>query len=769
MCDNSSRPMDIASRLLPHCYQFLQEGTGTFGMIELKNLFNEKEKKAAGPSEDTVVTIKRSREEVRKPDFSAVGGDKIVAAGQFGEEIAWVLTRNATLMIGGRGAIEERWLVDFFRFSDLHSRKVIIEEGITEICGMLFIHCTELKEVILPGSLRKIGKKAFMGCTGLTHITLPENLEEIGDNAFYRCIGLKGIIIPDHVRRIGDWAFSECTTLRKVFLPSSFQYFGLKFFQDCPLLTTLILTPDSAAGKKYFRSGRRNIICCAQTLHRTYISHFGENILRVVLHGGYTEISSCTFQDASNLKEVLIYDTVQSIGDYAFKSCRSLEKLTLPESLTKIGREAFCDCQALKELNLPDTVESIGDYAFMFCTSLRQLTIPESVTEIGDGAFHSCKALKKLIIPDTVKNIGSNAFAFCDALEEVHMSDRLWHSCVSAFNYCSCPAVSVIEQGTLKHVFGKACDYRVPSEVTAIDSHAFAPAGWCLDTITVPDTVTRIDPEAFFGCRTLRALWLLEDFSDQDLNLFQLTGEQTSYEYQYGGKGRFRINGGYAFWYWNGELYAAWIGGERVNACFTQEIYSRKWRKVSHLIFPEGVTDISARAFENCGQLRSVQLPQSLKTIGDFAFAGCSSLTEINLPDSLTSIGAFQGCSSLKEIPLPNFLTSIGDRAFRRCDSLRTVTVPESVTHINNQAFSRCSGLENILIRSDLRYVGPGAFAKCSGLRTIRFEGAAPFFNFNAFDRTKAVVEYPAEGKDWVQSADYLKKIYGDQLTLRPY
>ena len=104
------------------------------------------------------------------------------------------------------------------------------------------------------------------------------------------------------------------------------------------------------------------------------------------------------------------------------------------------------------------------------------------------------------------------------------------------------------------------------------------------------------------------------------------------------------------------------------------------------------ITGIYASAFENCDDLTSVTIPNSVKSIGDNAFSSCTGLTSITIPNSVTSIGnnAFDYCKNLTPVTIPNSVTTIGDYAFWVCESLKSITIPNSVTSIERYAFWDC-------------------------------------------------------------------------------
>lgn len=110
------------------------------------------------------------------------------------------------------------------------------------------------------------------------------------------------------------------------------------------------------------------------------------------------------------VRNVIVPDTVTTIGEGAFESCKNLESIVLSKRLQEIYREAFHNCTKLKSIVLPNTMKKIGISAFEGCHSLSSVTLGTSLREIGIWAFNDCPSLKSITIPANVTYIGAKAF-----------------------------------------------------------------------------------------------------------------------------------------------------------------------------------------------------------------------------------------------------------------------------------------------------------------------------------------------------------------------
>ena len=101
---------------------------------------------------------------------------------------------------------------------------------------------------------------------------------------------------------------------------------------------------------------------------------------------------------------------------------------------------------------------------------------------------------------------------------------------------------------------------------------------------------------------------------------------------------------------------------------------------VYEIAIPDGITEIKARVFMNCINIKSVVLPESVTTIGEYAFAGCSNLLHIELSEQLLTIGrrAFSGCNSLEKMVIPDSVTELGV-AWLSSNSIKELTIGNGV------------------------------------------------------------------------------------------
>ena len=156
----------------------------------------------------------------------------------------------------------------------------------------------------------------------------------------------------------------------------------------------------------------------------------------MLLNKEKTILYACPSAHPGNKGVLVVPDTVTTIENGAFGTCKKLKEIVLPPSVKHIGDRAFVDCKALKKLVLPDGIESIGKEAFLRCGKLTSAGLKGSdkkgytfefpwITEIPANAFSGMNKLQKVVLPETIKVIGKGAFKGCKSLEEINLPENV--------------------------------------------------------------------------------------------------------------------------------------------------------------------------------------------------------------------------------------------------------------------------------------------------------------------------------------------------------
>ena len=170
-----------------------------------------------------------------------------------------------------------------------------------------------------------------------------------------------------------------------------------------------------------------------------------------------TALSTLRFAPGSKLK---------TIGEYAFQGCSSITSLTIPDGLKNIGDGAFCGLKNLKYLTMSgevdgsgwidwwsiDTLTLTGTYVmgrapadkdgYIWYDTLpgrnaRKVILSEGITSIDDYAFNRCQNLEQLVLPTSLQTIGAHAFEFCENLTDITIPDSLQTLGQDCFKECN--------------------------------------------------------------------------------------------------------------------------------------------------------------------------------------------------------------------------------------------------------------------------------------------------------------------------------------------
>ena len=161
------------------------------------------------------------------------------------DNLTWKLDADGTLTISGTGAMKNYNNTDNLSpvYKNSSVKKVVIEDGVTNIGERAFYDCSSLTSITIPDSVTSIGTSAFNGCISLPSITLPDSVTSIGNFAFEWCSGLSSITLSNNITSIGDFAFHGCP-LTSITIPDSVTSIGEMAFHSCSNLKSITI-PDS--------------------------------------------------------------------------------------------------------------------------------------------------------------------------------------------------------------------------------------------------------------------------------------------------------------------------------------------------------------------------------------------------------------------------------------------------------------------------------------------------------------------------------------------
>ena len=437
---------------------------------------------------------------------------------------------------------------------------------------------------------------------------------------------IKSVVINNGVTNIGKCAFYCCTGLESVTIPESVTSIGNETFYKCTALTEINFNATSlanfAAGNNVFYNAGKN-----------------GNGIKVKIGKNVAKIPERLFCPDS-------YDATYS---------PKLINVIFEENsvCTSIGRSAFNRCESLTSINLPSTIKSIEMYAFLNCSSLKSITIPKSTASIANEAFNGCTALTRINFNansmadlETGNNVfynagkNGNGITVTIGKNVTKIPARLL--CPYSHSTAYAPKVTkvIFEENSvctsIRQSAFNQCYYltsiNIPNSVTSIGAYAFQ-NNYALTSITIPQGTTSIGEYAFYSCHALT------EIRYNATSISKLA--EANLVFGYAGI--------------NAEGITVYIGNNvtRIPA----EMFCPNCQ--SEAVSPNIIKVI----FEENSQCTS---------IGECAFNQCFNLSSINIPNTVTSISAyaFQNNYALTSIIIPKELTSLGNNAFKSCNAL---------------------------------------------------------------------------------------------------
>lgn len=426
------------------------------------------------------------------------------------------------------------------------------------------------------------------------------------------------------------------------------------------------------------------------------------------------------------------FSRLKYIESYAFAGNGKIVEVTLPASLSEIKDNAFKG-SSIKKINLSacSNISRIWQYAFADCIKLDTITFATFTSTndmavklaINDYAFSGCTALVTLNLPENLGTLDSYAFKGCTALTTVNFVANAKFITPETTEGGTDPAPEAYDPAGL---------------VTTIGDGAFMDCT-SLTTITLPYFIARIGNSAFENCTAL-ATFTTMDGADKKTAALRTIGDR------------------------------AFFGNTSLN---NVDVNTTK-----------GVNTIGVSAFENCGQLATINLSgvtrfaegvfrnaKALKSVtmsasasiyvGQEAFRNCVTLSDITGRIAAADDGAFRNCISLRAITfVSSGIEYIGSNAFNGCVLIQKVSIPSSVVAIGDSAFDGCRGITSLTFESNetLQTIGYSAFGGCSLLTKVILPSSLVELNASAF--------YGCSDLEYVEFGENIQTVGEDAFAL---
>lgn len=328
--------------------------------------------------------------------------------------------------------------------------EVVLGKGLTTVDEYSFAGCTGLKQITIPENIQSIDAQAFAGCVNLTDIYIPATVTGIAEDAFLNCDNVtihadEGSVAAQFAQKLAEQKNRDpLVTAAPVQTPTAVSRPDTQATTE-PVSTA---TPAPAAtpvpgnvlgstiivgnhalvmvhpGEEKVQQGYTEPEAAQETGEEQDITAETENgkipewmyyrnqsVSAVTIPEGTTEIGRFAFS-RSSLRTVTIPEGVTVIDYAAFYHCDNLDNVILPDTVNTVGAKAFTHTGWLDDFeeNSMDDFLISGDILVAYKGNLPEVVIPDGVRVIAEEAFRNHTELKKVHLPASVTDIGNDAF-----------------------------------------------------------------------------------------------------------------------------------------------------------------------------------------------------------------------------------------------------------------------------------------------------------------------------------------------------------------------
>lgn len=623
-------------------------------------------------------------------------------------------------------------------------------EKVDKIAPYMFQGCKNLRQINIPETITEIGEGTF-GYSALTSISLPRSVTKIGNYCFGNCEKLSYVGF-NSVQEIEDYAFCGCSSLKTLILPKSLTLIGARAFtesgvKDVTFQSANKVTLDYGVFEKCdslskvtfpsvpLKIGQRAFGMCSSLkeieLPASLIScssaFAGSGLQKVKLKDGLKNVPSGAFIECKKLTDIIIPQSVDTIGVAAFYGCTSLREINLPKKL-KIIRDAAFIYSGLKKIKIPDMVDTLGIQTFQYCTELAKVALPANLKVIHQECFDSCISLREIHLPEKTEYLGWGCFnstklSYIKLPSSVNkVSDCLFRNCsdlqyidVDSENekYASKDGILYNKDfSELIEASGTIVECIIPSTVVTIGHNAL----WgrkLLKRLVMPMNIKSIGGGVFKDCENLLEIYCYaanppKTNSTRDWAIGSKYILVSSFDDAPTSSCTLYVPSNVLASYQKNDEWSKWRNVEPIDVVVFDNIQYEldNTNKEATLLYSDKdenveipktikknetiywVTRVHAGCFEGNKNLKSVKIPTTVSELGKGCFSGCSALNLLVFYNDEKSNMLARSVDSQKAS-----LKIIEDYCFEGCSSLTALELPSSTEYIGISAFSGCSSL----------------------------------------------------------------------------